>query len=283
MGLFNNKNKKENVSPTSQTSKTENRSRFVRYGYVVPDGKPIPAEYLVKVTSLRNKIQVIAPLPEEISLKVESSWSPVVTANLLGKANETIQVISGGAKSAVNKAISRRKWDGSSPISISITFSFQAITNPFKEVSEPCRILQSLSLPSEGLPLSSGDGSSMVGEVTGSVSSILPTLSPPGPSPYTLDGIFSDSRSSGEIEDSDLESVSSSVRGGDKILLELGRFLNFFNVIVKSVSMSVPTKYDNLGNPISAKVNVVFETYEMMTVESLQATYRKITTGNTGA
>jgi hypothetical protein len=74
------------------------------------------------------------------------------------------------------------------------------------------------------------------------------------------------------------------LKGGDKIMVELGRFVTFFNVIVREVSATVPIKFDPLGNPVSATVNMVFETYEMMTVEGLSDAYRKTaaSTNDTG-
>ena len=144
--------------------------------------------------------------------------------------------------------------------------------DPLKQVVEPCRILQSLSLPSELLP---GANGGFVGDALNAI----PTLSPPGPTPFTLEGLLGKSKPRGEITEEEVTSLTSSITGGDKILIEFGRFLNFFNVVIRSVDLTVPIKFDSNGNPISAKLNLVFETYEMMTVESLANSYKKIIPG----
>jgi hypothetical protein len=257
---------------------------LAEYGYK-PDGRPVPIEYLARVTSIRNAATVIAPLQEDILLRVESRWEPLVPTSLLATGNILLQAATKGRKSLVTKATSRRIWSGTSPMTLSLRMHFEATENPFTEVAEPCRLLQSIALPSE--PREGKTNRSEISkhqtiqDVSGALSKI-PILGPPGPTPFTTEGILNLQRPSNELGDT--TSIVEGLKGGDKIMVELGRFVTFFNVIVREVSATVPIKFDPLGNPVSATVNMVFETYEMMTVEGLSDAYRKTaaSTNDTG-
>jgi hypothetical protein len=101
----------------------------------------------------------------------------------------------------------------------------------------------------------------------------LPFLGPPGPTPFTTEGVLNLQRASSELGDT--TGIVEGLKGGDKIMVELGRFLTFYNVIVREVTATVPIKFDQHGSPVSATVLVIFETYEMMTVEGLSDAYQK--------
>lgn len=58
-------------------------------------------------------------------------------------------------------------------------------------------------------------------------------------------------------------------------MLQLGKFLRFDDVIIKEVSTAYHIKMDTFGDPISADITVIFETYEIPTVQSLETAYRK--------
>lgn len=252
-------------------------------GYVTPDGEPLAPEYLIRITSIRNRCTVVAPMQEELQMKVGSRWENFIPSSLLGYGNIAAQIISRGKLSLITRATSRRIWQGSSPIIISLNLKFEAIEDPFIEVAEPCRILQSMSIPSDpsgGLGLPVDDlfnsvvglvtGESGISDVTNALSKV-PLLSPPGPTPFTVEGIldFGGTRKLKEDE------VREGLRGGDIIIIEIGRFLTFYNVIVNDVTVIIPPKMDINGNPVSASANLVFETYEMMTIESLKQVYTK--------
>lgn len=248
---------------------------LTEYGHLA-DGEPIPVEYLARVTSIRNAATVVAPLQEDILLRVESRWDPLVSASMLATGNIFLQAATHGRKSLVTKSTSRRVWSGTSPMVLSLRMHFEAVADPFKEVAEPCRILQSLALPSEPREgktnRSEVSKHQMIQDVAGALSK-LPILGPPGPTPFTTEGVLNLQRPSNEIGDT--TGIVEGLKGGDKIMIELGRFITFYNVIVREVSAAVPIKFDQHGNPVSATVNMVFETYEMMTVEGLSDAFRK--------
>jgi len=257
------------------TAERTNQKKFAlqEYGYV-PDGNALPLEYLVRVTSIRNQATVVCPLQEDLMLSVDSSWVPLVPVSLLSNVNTLVQAGTFGRKSVVTRATSRRIWTGTSPMSISLRMRFEAVQDTFKEVLEPCRILMSMALPS-GPKETQGTSSSKfdsVQDLAGALD-IVPFLSPPGPTPFSLEGILN-------LKGSRLEKIGSyleEAKGGDLIMIEVGRYVSFFNVIIRSVSCITPVKFDNLGNPISASLNMVFETYEMMTVEALAEVFNKTT------
>jgi len=245
---------------------------LAEYGYVA-DGDPVPIEYLARVTSIRNAATVVAPLQDDILLRVESRWEPLVPASLLATGNMAVQIATKGRRSLITKATTRRMWTGTSPMIMSLRMRFEAVSDPLKQVAEPCRILQSIALPSQPENGYAHPARTTFEKVQQVTIDKLPLLGPPGPTPFTIEGILNNRQPSSEFED--LTGLAEGLKGGDKIMVELGRFITFYNVVVREVSAAVPIKFDQHGNPISATVNMIFETYEMMTVEGLSDSFQK--------
>jgi hypothetical protein len=249
---------------------------FTEYGYIVPDGRKIPEEYLVRITSYKHNATVIAPIQEDVALRVESRWEPFIPTSLLARANILTQAVSSSERSFITRATSRRIWMGSSPMVIALRLKFEAVSDPFSEVVEPSRLLQSMAVPSD--PSSSitdvGDiGKDIKAGNTWNVVSKLPGLRPPGPTPFSWDNLLSGQKSYPDMSKSE---VDSSLKGGDFIMIEVGRFLTFWNVIVRENTVTFKNKFDRNGDPISSEAEVVFETYEMPTVEALRKNYTKV-------
>jgi len=263
----------------TKTSGGKKTHAFTEYGYL-PDGDSVPADYLARITSIRNKASVVGLLQEDISMRVESRWDPFIPTAILAKGNMLAQLISevggggGGPKSLITKAASRRLWVGTTPMTLSLKLKFEAINDSFKDVVEPCRILQSLALPSE-----SGEDATATGVTTayesggiGAALELLPLLTPPGPSPFSLEGVLTSRK---PIDELNITSIIEGSKGGDRIMLQLGKFLRFDDVIVKEVSTAYHIKMDMFGDPISADISLIFETYEIPTVQSLEKAYEK--------
>lgn len=263
---------------------------FSEFGYV-PDGQPATDVYLARITSIRNKWSVVGLLQEDIQMRVESRWDPFIPASMLAKGNMLLQLVSekaglsGGPKSLVTKASTRRLWVGSTPMVINLKLKFEAINDSAKDVVAPCRILQSLALPSEpGSGTDSPDALDRATEFrqnpnlsTGSeLIKALPLLSPPGPSPFSWEGILSSRKPVNELN---ISSIVENSKGGDRIILQLGKFLNFDDVIIREVSTAYHIKMDTFGDPISADINIIFETYEIPTVQTLTRAYEKTSLG----
>lgn len=263
---------------STKTSGGAKTFKFAEYGYL-PDGDPAPEEYLARITSIRNKASVVGLLQEDIMMRVESRWDPFIPTSVLAKGNMLLQLVSeigttGGPKSLVTKAASRRLWMGSTPMTLSLKLKFEAINNAEKDVVEPCRILQSLGVPSEpGRDTNIAEIKAAYGEEgLGGVLEVLPTLIPPGPSPFSWEGVLSSRK---PIDELSITNVVEGTKGGDRIILELGKFLRFDDVIVREVSTAYHIKMDMFGDPISSDVTIIFETYEIPTVQSLEKAYTK--------
>jgi hypothetical protein len=254
------------VGPQRSVAPTE-------YGYTA-DGGAISPEYLVRITSYRGWCTVVGVLQEDIVTKVESRWEPFIPTSLLAVGNILIQAITRGKKSAITKATSRRLWMGSTPMTLSLNLKFQAVEDPSREVVQPCMILQSIAAPSEpsqGITLGELQGATNVEGALQALSKI-PVLGPPGPSPFNLEGILNLQKSHNELSPSE---IKEGLKGGDLIEIQVGRLLFFRNVILNSVQVSHHVKMTPQGDTISADVNLIFETYEMVTVESLKEIYNK--------
>lgn len=260
--------------------KERRRFGFSKYGYTFADGRIVPDEYLVKITSVRNRCTIIAPLQEDIIMRVESRWEPFIPVSMLSMGNVLTQAVSGlfgERRSLITRATSRRIWQGSTPLVLSLRLKFEAVENARREVLLPGQLLQAMALPSDPSTNVSGfQGLKEVAKEKGvwDVISKLPALQPPGPSPFSLDDILTGRKSYPEMTETE---VRESVKGGDFIMVEIGRFLTFFNVIVREDTLSYKIKFTSEGDPVEADADVVFETYEMMTVEGLRSTYEKYT------
>jgi len=270
------------------------------YGYK-PDGRELPPEYLVRVTSLRNRVTIKSPLQEDIHLKVNSQWVPLLPHNLLTTANLLVQATTLGRRSFITKATTRRIWTGSSPMRLSLKMRFEAVEDEIKEVAFPLYYLSAMALPSQrnltekemnasvngslGLKIGGliGKGLKKLSEKAEDIATlggIIPLLCPPGPSPFSTQNILDLRAASSVLPTVVVEagtSIFDSLVGGDKIMIELGDFITFYNVIIQEVNSTVPIKFAPSGWPISATVNVGFETYEMMTVEDLRNCFDKKT------
>jgi len=255
---------------------------FTEYGYF-PDGDAAPPEYLARITSLKNKCSIIGLLQQDIQLRIESRWDNFIPTTMLAKFGALAQAATGGSKSLVSKATSRRMWVGTTPIAINLKLRFEAIQDAFHDVVEPIRILQSLALPSEGSGYADSDvsaGSALTAfagnpgmDTAGKVLDSLPLLSPPGPSPFSWEG-FGSSRK--QVNEANITSILEGMKGGDRILLQLGKFLRFDDVILREVTVNYNIKIDMFGDPTGAEVDLIFETYEIPTVQSLAKAYEKV-------
>lgn len=265
---------------------------FKDYGYIYADGEPIPPEYLVRVTSYRNNCTIIAPLQEAISLNVESLWEPIIPTSILRTPNIAIQATSGGTRSAITSSTTRRLWSGTSPISITLRMKFEAVRDPYEEVVEPGRLLQTMAVPSDPAADRRNEGAAIGHAIKGvaggglaqmyqfgaaiyKVISDLPALTPPGPSPFVGEGLLN-GQTNYTDKDKNRSDIESSIRGGDFIMVELGTFLTFWNVIVREGGVNYDIKFSREGYPISAQAEIRFETYEMPTKESLEYSYTRI-------
>jgi hypothetical protein len=250
----------------------ENIATISNSGYV-PDGSSLAPAYLIRIVSYRNRKSVTAILQQDLAIRVESRWEALVPSSLLDVANKLAQGVSGGKISIITAATSRRIWQGTSPLELSVNLKFEAVYDALQEVVVPCQILQTIALPSNTaysqVAQEELTARAKVGDIKEGIGGIF--LAPPGPSPFDAKGLLSRDRRRSP------DAILSGLKGGDIIKVDIGRFLSFWNVIVKEVTVQYANKFTKSGDPVSAIVNIVFESYEMMTVESLDDSYKKIT------
>lgn len=234
-----------------------------------PDGNPIAPEYLIRIISYRNRKAVTAILQQDLSIRVESKWEPLLPSSVLATANKAAQALTGGRVSIITASTSRRIWQGSSPIQLSINLKFEAIRKAHKEVVEPCQLLQAIALPSNNASYTEASEmeltKSKYAAVKEGIGGVF--LAPPGPTPFDSKGLLS------RDTNRNASDVVYGLKGGDIIKIEIGQFLSFWNVIVKEATVQYANKFTKEGFPISAIANIVFESYEMMTVETLDDSY----------
>jgi len=218
-----------------------------KYGYITSSFGNTPAQYQVLIHSSlrthadRSETLVKALMQNNFEMRVEGDWvaMPQIT-DALGGLGTFIQ--KWGEQTAQTFGFStktlfnsRRMWNGSSPIEIPLTLKFEAIRDPYNEVYMACKALQKMALPG----ILSKTASAGIG------------LIPPGPSPV----------------------YGNSTSQGDKIRIMIGRFLVFNLVIIKSVNVEFSARMTEQGLPLGAKVDLMFQTYEIQTKTSLNKIY----------
>lgn len=182
-------------------------------------------------------ITIYAYLQEKIVLNSATTWSGIIQGVPgLAELQETADFFSQGifGRTAKSTLSTQRKWSGSEPISLSLKLKFEAVNNVEDEVLKPCRFLQSLTLPTGGF-------ANVIG------------LIPPGPNPFTIK----------QNED---------LRRGENITINIGNFISFSSVIIKSVRVTYENRMSDKG-PIGAEVDLGIETWRMLTREELADAY----------
>jgi hypothetical protein len=215
----------------------------------------IPDEYKVKIVSALRKVVIIAVLQESFDFTMESDWVPMVPisgGSMAGKLNELMQFAT--HKTLVTRFTSRRIWQGTTPVSITLTLIFESLNDSLNDVLRPVKELLALASP--------GLGSKPWSFTFMGKTHTVPLLEPPGPTPFSVPELGT--MKAGQFLSNALKGLSE----GDHISLAIGTHFEFSNVIVKRVMPKFDSRMDVHGYPIKAEVTVVFETYEIMTKEA---------------
>lgn len=253
---------------------------FNVYGNRTGDNGPVPDDYLITVTSIKNRCSIVGIMQDDIKMRVESQWDLVLPAGIASLANQITQAITSqtplGTRALIPQIATRRMWVGTSPIQMELAFRFEAVSDARSEVVMACQKLQALACPSVAQDVfdtskMTGWGAKLVSTVNKAINSI--GLTPPGPSPFpdwkgTSDEI--NNLKHGGLLD---PTLLSSFKNGDFIIVEIGRLVTFWNVIVRSVDVTYQPRMTSEGDSVSATAYVNFETYEMPTIEDLNSAY----------
>ncbi len=235
---------------------TKKAGNKIKCGYAADTSGPVGENYLISIEN--NDWIVGAVMQDTLALRVESAWKPLEDlappeAKRYGDiANAISQALA--KRSLLTSYTSRRIWAGTSPVEMNITLRFEAVYDAYSEVVEPCMALQMMALPTTG-----------TGNLFG-LNANLPLLAPPGPSPYQLEGTPAES-----VKDN---KVARYMAQGDNISISMGALLYFNNIIIHAVTVTFDTRITEQGHPISAKVDIVFQTYEILTKKGLADAYR---------
>ena len=228
---------------------------FEILGYSTEMWGDIPEPYRVTISLLgANGFAIRAPLQDEMSFRVTSEWDPFMPVVGVGNAlNAAVQAIT--KRALLTRWSTRRIWKGTSPLVITLTLKFEAVISAYREVLQPCLRLQQLALPS--VPKESKN----------------PLIKPPGPNPFQ----FGDANKfdwAGAVGKEKVEAAGEHFKqAGDNITIKIGKLMQFQNVIMKDCQITFLNKYTDGGNPISAKADLVFETYEILTKEAIEEAY----------
>jgi len=213
------------------------------YGYVSGGGTTInkvPSSYLVSVYSKQMNVLVRAVMQENITTNITGRWEPVIGLGFLSGIVGTAPQYLGGV-TLLRPWMTARMWRGTSPIGISMNLKFEAVDDADRNVFKACTKLQEMALPF--WKRYKNDEGKHIGDL----------LAPPGPSAFMKTPYLKDTSSA-----------------GDEITIILGKMYTFRDVVISDVSTVVEPKFTDKGKPISATVNVKFETYTIMDRQNFQ-------------
>lgn len=231
--------------------KIDNEDKVLGY-----QGTDVPDEYIVEIQDIRpityveegsgvyetseykfkKRVIIRGLLQDNIDIKTTAQWSPLSAASFTSKiATEITQLVSGRA--LITKWGSRQVWMGTSPLDFTINLRFEAINDSASEVLEPCRELQRMILP----------------YTTGKYGDKWLML-PPGP---LIAG-----KTLGEV-------IGASAKG-EIITVRIGKLLKMSRVIIRDINITFMNRFEEGGNPISANAAIHFQTFEVLTKNSLE-------------
>lgn len=228
--------------------------------------------YLAELLVLRDGeeyVRINTPIPENFELDLSSNYDRPLAgpaSQLVGQAmqakgmqqagavvanplTEQIATMTTGLTSQ-NKYLSGAVWSSGSVLGISIPFILYAQSDTTKEVLDIELKLMQLAAPSE----------------------VAGMLIAPGPRIINAEAIMDTALSlaTGGIFGGGTRFSDISEMGGDVITLYLGKFLEIGPCIIRSVSATHDAMFDADGRPITAVLNVAFETYFTTTKEDLE-------------
>lgn len=224
-----------------------------------------------KVVIENNKWIVNAWLQENFEFGVTSEWNDIIGIPSLGGLTQgAVDAVNAGGKAltgtvAKNMAMTRRKWIGSSPLSISLKLRFRAYDDAQKEVVQAVHALQDMALPKEAESMN-------LQNVSGGRTNIIPGfLIPPGPNEQYANPRNASLKST---EAKGNERINQTLGGaGDVISIDMfagGFYLDM--IVIRSVEATFDPKMTTNG-PVAAEVILKIESYEILTKQKLDNAY----------
>jgi len=207
---------------------------FRSFGWINGDGEALANRYKISIF-IGDKFRVIGLMQDKTSIRISSTWeSPSI--NIDSNVELGVQALGSFLNRPISlntQVMSRRVWRGNSPVEMTLELNFEGLSDSVTEVMMPCALLCKLISPGADNDATVADKSVR-----------LPFLSPPGPSPFNPNG-------------------------GENVTIWIGSYLKFVNVIVKDINTEFDSRIGVDGNPVGAKATVTFQTYEILTKESI--------------
>ena len=207
---------------------------------------------------------IIANMPEQIQLNVGSQWNqPFSNQSLSGRLTDNKLISAKTAKgvdtiSSVIPMTTQLKvstvsvWQSGTQMELQIPLVFRATENSVFDVTNNIVELMRMAVPSEMAGVLIAPGPSIAGNA--------------------LKRILGYEESSGSISSGLQHALS-----GETIVLQLGSFIEIQPVIISNVGSEMFTQYDINGNPMSATVNVTFQTPYVVTKSDIVDFFRNCT------
>lgn len=220
------------------------------------DATSLDERHIISVFSKAQNIRVRCPIQEQIEVRTGSNWEPLVPSNLSSILHKFEPLAQMMGTSTYQKFFQRRIWAGSKPLTLKLPMKFVAVKDAYADVVLPVKALMKMALPrikAQALK----DFMRTVTEVTskaGVTINPVTLLSPPGPS------------STPEVD-------PFGVALNEQMNIYFGRIAWFHNVIISDVQTTFDSRVDSSGKPISAKVDITFETFEMFTGDDIDETF----------
>ena len=236
-------------------------------------GVDVPPEYLITIedqrperyaanAGVKRTVVITAPMQEQISTRTEATWQPLAASSFLGGLGGLAQILTG--RTLVSRFTSRQTWSGTSPLDFSLNLKFEAINDVYREVLHPIIELQRMSLPFSGHGVKSEnlEGMDFLADLF---------LAPPGPDPFVI---------AGKSVRESIPFLKNKLPQGEiyeNITVRVGTLLEFQKVIVKDIQIQIQPKFDRNGIPVEAFAMVHFQTFEIVTKETLDNIYKNNT------
>lgn len=171
---------------------------------------------------------LVLPMPEQMSFSVASNYdTPFSQGIIRGSIGEGLSNFAKafGVTNGVTQGMTAQIWQGTNDIELSLTFELVAVNDAEQDVMTPIRNLMKLTMPN--------------------ASELGGFLTPPGPtlSNYVMEKV----------------GLSSDMSG--KIMIEIGRYIKFPNVVITHVNSTFSSHLDANGKPMKANVDVTFKTF----------------------
>ena len=195
-------------------------------------------------------------LDDNFSISVSSTWGDAFSGSIVSDMLPPgLQKVIASLNIPTNFWLTNlQTWQGTSPISVSLPFTFRAEENALTDVVIPARNLASYALPREEGGMLVPPGPTIADEIK-EINDVKKGIS------GAMGGVFG-----GLLKD------------GEHMILEIGNFLIFRPVIINSVNLEFGTQFDIDGNPLSIKANVELTTFFVGTRKYFKSFFR--TAGN---